>query len=99
MTVKNVIIKNIADDAAQQERLEAINHILSTAKDADRIRLRIYQAEQDPNVIVEKWEFSDEALRKSFTESEGIALGPWPDGNHDHELGDLSLDSDNYWEE
>ena len=99
MTVKNVIIKKIDDEELRQERLEAITHILSTSNDADGIRLRIYQAEENPNVIVEKWEFSDEAFRKSFTESEGIALGPWPDGNHDHELGDLSLDSDNYWEE
>ena len=38
-------------------------------------------------------------ILKNFIETDGIVLGPWPESNHDHALGDLSLDSDNLWEE
>ena len=99
MTVKNVIVKHISDHDRRQERLQAIKAVLDQSTLSAQISLRVYEAEEDAAVFVEKWIFDDETVRKTFTESDGIALGPWPDSNHDHELGDLSLDSDNLWEE
>jgi len=99
MTVKNIITKHTADPEQRQERLEAIKNVLTQSSWKDKISLRIYQAEEDPAIFVEKWIFDSDDIRKNFLESDGIVLGPWPEGNHDHALGDLSLDSDNLWEE
>ncbi len=99
MIIKNVIIKKYETLDGHVERKEAIGHILAQSPLADQIKLRMYQAEEDPMIIVEKWTFMDAEIRKSFIESHGLALGPWQDGSHDHELGALSLDSDNEWEE
>ena len=97
--VKNIIIKNLSDGTNYDERLEAIKAVLQQSSLAQDISLRIYRAEEDNNIIVEKWVFSSADTRKSFIEADGIALGPWPAANHDSDLGPLSLDSDNYWEE
>ena len=98
-TVKNVMINRVNDADELSRRLEAIQHVMGMSSHAGKISLRIYKAKEDAHVIVEKWTFADSKTRKEFTESDGIALGPWPHSSHDHELGPLTMDSETLWEE
>lgn len=97
--VKNVVINTIGESEQFDIRLEAIQHVLDTTPLADKISLRIYRAQEDRTIVVEKWTFADDETRKIFTESDGIALGPWPQASQDHALGPLTLNSENVWEE
>lgn len=97
--VKNIIIKNHDASGHFEERIEAIKLIMAQISYADQISIRIYRAQEDQNIVVEKWSFADAELRKKFIESDGIALGPWSQGSHGGDFGDLSINSDNLWEE
>ncbi len=99
MIVKNIIIKKYDTPDGPVERKEAIQLILAQSPLAEKIKLRMYQAEEDPAIIVEKWTFIDVQTRNKFIESEAVVLGPWPEASHDEALGALSLDSDTEWEE